>query len=69
MIRSRIALLPGALALTGFTGDADDASARQPQSAGAGHLNLVECDAQPQTGGEPLIYVLNRPRADVLGRR
>jgi hypothetical protein len=40
MIRSRIALLPGALALTGFTGDADDASARHPQSAGAGHLNL-----------------------------
>jgi hypothetical protein len=46
MIRSRIALLAGALALTGFTGDtddagdADDASARQPQSAGAVHLNL-----------------------------
>ena len=40
MIRSRIALLAGALALMGFTGDADDASARQPQSAGAVHLNL-----------------------------
>lgn len=54
MIRSRIALLAGALALTGFTGDADDSSARQPQSAGAVHPNLVERDAQPRTGGEPL---------------
>jgi hypothetical protein len=58
MLRSCIALLVGAMALTGCTDDASDR--REAASPGGGvRLNLADPGMPQLPAGDPLRYVLN----------
>jgi hypothetical protein len=65
MIRPCIALLVGALALSGCTGDAD--RSREAGSSGVGvHLNIAGREVPETTPGDPLRYVLNMTKSGCL---
>jgi hypothetical protein len=65
MLRSCIALLVGAMALTGCTDDANDR--REAASPGGGvRLNLADPGMPQLAAGDPLRYVLNMTKGRCL---